>query len=68
MKRSSVVFSLTAMVAIGGCRIEDGEFGGSTPTAENVALAVPATTQGALTAGTAPRPARCSARRPTATR
>jgi hypothetical protein len=51
MKRSSVLFlSLTAMVAIGGCKLDDGDFGGSTPTAENVALAVPASTQGALTA------------------
>src|SRR4051812_7522597 len=54
MKRSSVVFSVTAMLAVGGCRMMDGnEFAGSTPTAENVALAVPAGTaaQSALTAG-----------------
>src|SRR5678815_2307956 len=51
MKRSSVVFSVTAMLALGGCRLMDDDFGGSTPTAENVALAVPASTQGALTAG-----------------
>ena len=54
MNRSSVL-SLTAMLAgVGlssmGCRpVDDGEFAGSTPTAENVALAVPATTQSALT-------------------
>ena len=55
MKRSSVVFRVTAMLAVGGCRIMDGnEFAGSTPTAENVALAVPAgSTQSALTAGDA---------------
>ncbi len=51
MKRSSVVFSVTAMLALGGCRLMDDDFGGSTPTAENVALAVPASTQSALTAG-----------------
>ena len=33
MKRSSVLFSLTALVAIGGCKLDDGDFGGSTPTA-----------------------------------
>lgn len=51
MKRSSVLFSVTAMLAVAGCRLaDDGEFAGSTPTAENVALAVPAsTTQSALT-------------------
>jgi hypothetical protein len=39
------------MLALGGCGImEGGDFAGSTPTAENVALAVPAsTTQSALT-------------------
>ena len=54
MKRSSVVLTVTAMLALGGCRLaDDGEFAGSTPTAENVALAVPAgsTTQSALTSG-----------------
>jgi len=51
MKRSSVVFSVTAMLALGGCRLMDDDFGGSTPTADNVALAVPASTQSALTAG-----------------
>ena len=51
MKRSSVAFSITAMLALGGCRLVDDEWGGSTPTADNVALAVPASTQSALTAG-----------------
>jgi hypothetical protein len=54
MKRFSVVGSLTAMLALGGCKMLDGgEFAGSTPTAENVALAIPASgnTQSALTAG-----------------
>jgi hypothetical protein len=52
MKRSSVLCSVSAMLALGGCMIpEAGDFAGSTPTAENVALAVPAsTTQSALTA------------------
>src|SRR4029453_18902566 len=55
MKRFSVVGSLTAMLALGGCKMMDGgEFAGSTPTAENVALAVPASrnTQGAPTHAT----------------
>ena len=39
------------MLALGGCRLVDDEWGGSTPTADNVALAVPASTQSALTAG-----------------
>ncbi len=55
MKRSSVVFGLTAMLAgtsLVGCKLMDDDFAGSTPTAENVALAVPASTQqSALTAG-----------------
>jgi hypothetical protein len=51
MKRSSVVFSVTAMLALGGCRLVDDEWGGSTPTAENVVLAVPASGRSALTAG-----------------
>ena len=51
MKRSSVVFSVTAMLALGGCRLVDDDWGSSTPTADNVALAVPASTQSALTAG-----------------
>jgi hypothetical protein len=54
MKRSMVLCSVTAMLALGGCRLaDDGEFAGSTPTAENVALAVPAsaTAQSALTSG-----------------
>jgi len=52
MKRSSVVLSVSAMLALGGCRLVDDDWGGSTPTAENVALAVPASsTQSALTAG-----------------
>src|SRR4029078_13742352 len=52
MKRSSVVFSVTAMLALGGCRLVDDDWGGSTPTADNVVLAVPAgSTQSALTAG-----------------
>ena len=51
MKRSSVVFSITAMLAFGGCRLVDDDWGSSTPTADNVALAVPASTQSALTAG-----------------
>ena len=50
MKRSSVVFSVTAMLALGGCRLVDDDWGSSTPTADNVALAVPASTQSALTA------------------
>src|SRR6185312_179624 len=55
MKRFSLVSSLTAMLALGGCKMIDGsEFAGSTPSAENVALAVPANgnTQSALTDGT----------------
>ena len=54
MKRFLVVGPVTAMLALGGCKIMDGgEFAGSTPTAENVALAIPASgsTQSALTAG-----------------
>ena len=53
MKRSSVVGSVTAMIALGGCQMMDNDFAGSTPTAENVALSVPAngSTQSALTAG-----------------
>src|SRR3954451_8291485 len=51
MKRSSVVFSVTAMLAVGGCRLVDDDWGGSTPTADNVALAVPASARSALTAG-----------------
>jgi len=39
------------MLALGGCRLVDDDWGGSTPTADNVALAVPASTQSALTAG-----------------
>jgi hypothetical protein len=50
MKRSPVVFSVTAMLALGGCRLVDDDWGGSTPTADNVALAVPASTGSALTA------------------
>ena len=54
MKRSSVVFGMTAMLAgtsLAGCKLMDDDFAGSTPTAENVALAVPASTrQSALTA------------------
>ncbi len=51
MKRSSVVLSVSAMLALGGCRLVDDDWGGSTPTADNVALAVPASsTQSALTA------------------
>jgi len=53
MKRSSVVFGMTAMLAgtsLVGCKLMDDDFAGSTPTAENVALAVPASTQSALTA------------------
>ena len=51
MKRSSVVLGVTAMLAVGGCRLVDDDWGGSTPTAENVALAVPASSarSGALT-------------------
>ena len=54
MKRSSVVFGLTAMLAgtsLVGCKLMDDDFASSTPTAENVALDVPASTQRALTAG-----------------
>jgi len=54
MKRSLVLGSVTAALALGGCMIGEGnDFAGSTPTAENVALAVPAsgTTQSALTSG-----------------
>jgi hypothetical protein len=52
MKRFSVVGSLTAMLALAGCQMMDNDFAGSTPTAENVALAIPASsTQSALTAG-----------------
>ncbi len=51
MKRSSVVLSVTAALALGGCRLMDDDFAGSTPTAENVALDVPASKQGALTSG-----------------
>ena len=51
MKRSLVLGSVTAMLALGGCMMGEGnDFAGSTPTAENVALAVPAgTTASALT-------------------
>jgi len=54
MKRSPVVFGIAAMLAgtsLVGCKLMDDEFAGSVPTAENVALAVPASTQSALTAG-----------------
>jgi hypothetical protein len=52
MKRFSVVSGITAMVALAGCIPKgDNEFEGSVPTAENVALDVPASTQSALTAG-----------------
>ena len=51
MKRSSVVLSVTVALAMGGCRLMDDDFAGSTPTAENVALDVPASKQGALTSG-----------------
>ena len=52
MKRFSVVGSLTAMLALAGCQMMDNDFGGSTPTAENVALSIPASgsSQSALTA------------------
>jgi hypothetical protein len=41
------------LVAAGmsGCKLGDDDWAGSTPTAENVALAIPASTQSALTAG-----------------
>ncbi len=39
------------MLALGGCRSWTTTWGSSTPTADNVALAVPASTQSALTAG-----------------
>jgi len=53
MKRVSVIGSVTAVLALGGCQVMDNDWAGSTPTAENVALNVPAngTTQSALTAG-----------------
>jgi hypothetical protein len=49
MKRLSVVLGVTAMLALGGCKMMDDDWAGSTPTAENVALDVPASTQSALT-------------------
>ena len=51
MKRSSVVLGVTVALALGGCRLMDDDFAGSTPTAENVAFDVPASKQGALTSG-----------------
>jgi hypothetical protein len=51
MKRSSVVLGATAMLAIAGCKLPDDDFAGSTPTAENVSLDVPANAQSALTTG-----------------
>jgi hypothetical protein len=42
MKRSAVLFSVSAMVAFAGCAMGDNDYEGSVPTAENVALAVPA--------------------------
>jgi hypothetical protein len=48
MKRSSVLLSVSAMVALAGCvPLGDNDYQGSVPTAENVSLAVPAGTTAA---------------------
>jgi hypothetical protein len=54
LSRLSVICGVSGMVALAGCgSIESNEFEGSTPTAENVALALPASgsSSSALTAG-----------------
>ena len=69
LSRLSVFCSVSGMLALAGCApMESSGFEGSTPTAQNVALDVPASgsTSSALTSDGVRR-ARCSVKKRTAT-